>query len=212
MGEKTLELDEAGLNELAQEADRASEAAKADVAFRDVVYSLDDVKIALDGVRQQFDEDAQPFERPEDAPPERDRNVLLIDDHIEDAASKERQRRRMELPQLFPSDLVRTTPKRHQQEGFKWLVMGWAFGFPGLLLADDMGLGKTMQALSFLAWFRANRASVTKGLGDISGPILIVAPTALLRNWQKEAETHLVADALGDCLEAFGPGLRRIKA
>ncbi|RWB68851.1 DEAD/DEAH box helicase [Mesorhizobium sp.] len=212
VGEKTLELDEAGLNELAQEADRASEAAKADVAFRDVVYSLDDVKIALDGVRQQFDEDAQPFERPEDAPPERDRNVLLIDDHIEDAASKERQRRRMELPQLFPSDLVRTTPKRHQQEGFKWLVMGWAFGFPGLLLADDMGLGKTMQALSFLAWFRANRASVTKGLGDISGPILIVAPTALLRNWQKEAETHLVADALGDCLEAFGPGLRRIKA
>jgi SNF2 family DNA or RNA helicase len=213
VGNKAVAIDEAGLVELAEKADEAADQGRQDVEFRDERYTLTDVKEALNELRLEFSEEAAAFkhEHPDQEKPERDLNVLLIDDHIEDASSQESRARRMELPQLFPSDLVRTEPKRHQQEGFKWLVMGWKWGFPGVLLADDMGLGKTLQALSFLVWFRANRNEVRTSLGDIAGPILIVAPTALLRNWQKEAATHLRDDPLGHCVEAFGPGLRRLK-
>jgi hypothetical protein len=41
--------------------------------------------------------------------------------------------------------------------------------------------------------------------------MIIVAPTALLRNWVAEADHHLVVDALGDRLDVFGAGLTRIK-
>lgn len=71
----------------------------------------------------------------------------------------------------------------HQQEGFEWLASLLSrdaeSSWRGALLADDMGLGKTIQALSFLAWLRAT--------GD-SGPHLVVAPVALLDNWQREAQ------------------------
>jgi len=45
----------------------------------------------------------------------------------------------------------------------------------GGILADEMGLGKTVQTLAFLRLHR-------------SGPALIVCPTSLLTNWQREAE------------------------
>ena len=41
--------------------------------------------------------------------------------------------------------------------------------------------------------------------------MLIVAPTALLRNWLAEAELHLARGALGQCVEAFGYGISRLK-
>jgi len=57
-----------------------------------------------------------------------------------------------------------------------------------------MGVGKTFQALAFLAWIRANKAKASSPQKSIKGPILIVAPTALLANWKKEAEIHLQPD------------------
>ncbi|TIM67122.1 MAG: DEAD/DEAH box helicase [Mesorhizobium sp.] len=105
-----------------------------------------------------------------------------------------------------------TKPKPHQQVGFSWLLHAWVAGRPGVLLADDMGLGKTFQALGFLAWIRANRKSQAAPLTPLQrGPILIVAPTALLNNWIAEAEQHLAPDALGERVDAFGPGLKRLK-
>src|SRR5690606_38756368 len=44
------------------------------------------------------------------------------------------------------------------------------------------------------------------------GPIIIVAPTALLLNWEKEAALHLVEDSLGHCVKAFGKGLNQLKS
>lgn len=208
IGERRIALDEDGLRELASAAEQAAEAGDASVRFRGEDLCYPDVVGALDGVRKEFSGDD---EKAREAKEEPDRNVLLIDDHIDAAEELVTRQRRMELPQLFPSDFVRTPPKKHQQDGFKWLVMAWKSGYPGVLLADDMGLGKTLQALSFLAWFRANRRAISTGKADIAGPILIVAPTALLRNWQKEAEIHLFEDALGDCVEAFGPRLRSLK-
>ena len=88
-------------------------------------------------------------------------------------------------------DLVSTHPKPHQTIGFDWLVSSYRAGWPGVLLADDMGLGKTFQALAFLAWVRRNRRQQGLDRGAQNRPILIVAPTALLRNWIEEAERHL---------------------
>jgi SNF2 family DNA or RNA helicase len=88
-----------------------------------------------------------------------------------------------------------------------WLQSAWAEGLPGVLLADDMGLGKTLQGLAFLAWLRQGMAT-----GCIPPePALIVAPTGLLANWLKEHADHLAAPGLGDCVAAFGQGLRSLR-
>jgi len=48
----------------------------------------------------------------------------------------------------------------------------------GSCLADDMGLGKTVQALALIQSARAENGK---------GPVLIVCPTSVVGNWQKEA-------------------------
>jgi SNF2 family DNA or RNA helicase len=48
--------------------------------------------------------------------------------------------------------------------------------------------------------------------GDITrAPVLIVAPTGLLANWSAEHARHLSGTGLGDCLGAFGTGLRALR-
>ncbi|MBF0177257.1 MAG: restriction endonuclease [Magnetococcales bacterium] len=99
-------------------------------------------------------------------------------------------------------DVVRTTLKPHQQEGFLWMCRSWRFGLPGLLLADDMGLGKTLQALAFLAWLRRS--------GE-KRPFLVVAPTGLLVNWQEEARRHVQEGFLEPFCRVYGTHLRELK-
>ena len=50
----------------------------------------------------------------------------------------------------------------------------------GSVLADDMGLGKTLQVLTTILYLKENNL--------IKGNVLVVAPTSLLSNWQKEIE------------------------
>jgi superfamily II DNA or RNA helicase len=61
----------------------------------------------------------------------------------------------------------------YQVTGVEWLMFLYRWRF-GALLSDEMGLGKTVQVLAFFSQLRTNL------------PILIVAPTSLLFNWQKE--------------------------
>ncbi len=113
---------------------------------------------------------------------------------------------RTPLSKGVPSSL-KSTLKAHQLDGLKWLQDSWIAGESGVLLADDMGLGKTVQALAFLAWLRLAMAK-----GQIkSRPILIVAPTGLLDNWQQEHARHLIAPGLGKVLRAYGAGLKEIR-
>jgi superfamily II DNA or RNA helicase len=63
----------------------------------------------------------------------------------------------------------------YQITGVSWLSALAAQNLGGIL-ADEMGLGKTVQALAFLRLQRGR------------GPALIVCPTSLLSNWQREAE------------------------
>lgn len=121
--------------------------------------------------------------------------------------------REIAIDQTFPSQpLVSTSPKPHQIIGFDWLVACYRAGLPGVLLADDMGLGKTFQALAFIAWVKKNRSKLGLDRGAQNRPILIVAPTALLRNWIEESERHLGPGALGERIDAFGSSLRQLKA
>ncbi|MBV1700624.1 MAG: DEAD/DEAH box helicase [Hyphomicrobiales bacterium] len=114
----------------------------------------------------------------------------------------------------FPHERMgKNKPKKHQTVGFNWLVEAWLKGWPGVLLADDMGLGKTYQALAFLAWIKANLEARGRHYPTEAalGPILVVAPTALLKNWRAEAQIHLSPDSLGDPVEAFGSNLKKLK-
>ncbi|WBO24377.1 SNF2-related protein [Sphingomonas abietis] len=76
------------------------------------------------------------------------------------------------LPASFGATL-----RPYQQTGLDWLQALAPAGLGGLL-ADDMGLGKTVQALAHIA--------VQKAGGNLEKPILIVAPTSVLPNWQAE--------------------------
>lgn len=65
----------------------------------------------------------------------------------------------------------------YQKVGFKWLKTLAAYGMGGIL-ADDMGLGKTLEALAFIASEKEKSKE----------PVLVVAPTSLIYNWQAEAK------------------------
>ena len=65
----------------------------------------------------------------------------------------------------------------YQHEGFEWLVFMREQGF-GACLADDMGLGKTVQLISYLL-------HLYETIEDTK-PAIIICPTSVLGNWQKE--------------------------
>jgi len=65
----------------------------------------------------------------------------------------------------------------YQHEGFEWLVFMREQGF-GACLADDMGLGKTVQLISYLL-------HLYETIEDTK-PSIIICPTSVLGNWQKE--------------------------
>jgi SNF2 family DNA or RNA helicase len=66
----------------------------------------------------------------------------------------------------------------YQKAGFNWLKFLNKFNFGGCL-ADDMGLGKTVQTLAML------QSEKEKGNSE---PSLLVMPTSLIYNWEKEAQ------------------------
>ena len=68
--------------------------------------------------------------------------------------------------------------RRYQAVGLSWLQRLAADGLSGVL-ADDMGLGKTLQVLAHLL--------TEHEAGRADRPSLVVAPTSVVANWQREA-------------------------
>ena len=68
----------------------------------------------------------------------------------------------------------------YQKYGFSWLTFFRRWGL-GAVLADDMGLGKTIQALALILNEKENYGE------KLPGPILLVCPTSVVTNWQREA-------------------------
>lgn len=96
---------------------------------------------------------------------------------------------------------IRTAMMQHQTESLAWQQDAWAAGLPGILNADEQGLGKTLQTIAFLAWLQSHMA--TSKTGD-RGPILVVAPTSLLENWEQEVSRHLEEPGLGHLIRLYG--------
>lgn len=94
---------------------------------------------------------------------------------------------RARKPQI-PKGLV-TVLRPYQRDGLKWLGELSEMGLGGIL-ADDMGLGKTLQVMAYIHGIRPQK------------PVLVVAPSALIYNWQSELE-KFIPDA--DSLIISGP-------
>ncbi|MGD8189554.1 DEAD/DEAH box helicase [Brevibacillus ginsengisoli] len=71
------------------------------------------------------------------------------------------------------------TLRQYQLEGSSWLLFLRRFGL-GACLADDMGLGKTIQFITYLLQL--------KDASESMGPSLLICPTSVIGNWQKELE------------------------
>ncbi|WP_071460935.1 DEAD/DEAH box helicase [Bacillus massilinigeriensis] len=80
------------------------------------------------------------------------------------------------LPQGLKGEL-----RPYQKLGMNWMLFLRKYGF-GAVLADDMGLGKTVQLLSYLLSVKENEDE------SEGAPSLIICPTSVLGNWQKEIE------------------------
>jgi superfamily II DNA or RNA helicase len=79
-----------------------------------------------------------------------------------------------QVPEGFTTDL-----RPYQIDGLSWLQFLREYGLGGIL-ADDMGLGKTVQTLAHLL--------IERRSGRMDRPSLVVAPTSLMVNWQREAQ------------------------
>ncbi|MBA2320923.1 MAG: DEAD/DEAH box helicase [Deltaproteobacteria bacterium] len=82
-------------------------------------------------------------------------------------------------PQEVPPDLDAVL-RPYQLHGYSWLATLGDLGL-GACLADDMGLGKTVQAIAYL--LRRKRMQ-----GKKRSPSLVICPTSVLGNWQREIE------------------------
>ena len=137
---------------------------------------------------------------------EQKKQVLLVIDNLDDL--KYRQERRAPVPGVTKrTPALKSTLLAHQQEALEWLFRHWEAGNWGALLADDMGLGKTLEALAFLSSLQQH----VQNQGLPHQPILVVAPTGLLRNWLDEHRKHMAGNGLGMAVEAYGKGLRALK-
>ncbi|WP_028274628.1 DEAD/DEAH box helicase [Atopococcus tabaci] len=105
---------------------------------------------------------------------------------LDDAVVKKGNRFKELARQLLdPEDVAFDLPKSldaslrpYQETGFKWLKTLDYYGFGGVL-ADDMGLGKTLQTITFVL-------SALEEKGTEAKPFLILCPSSVLYNWQRE--------------------------
>ncbi|WP_299091955.1 DEAD/DEAH box helicase [uncultured Metabacillus sp.] len=82
-----------------------------------------------------------------------------------------------ELPtNKIPSEFHGTL-RPYQQNGVDWLLFLRSVSF-GACLADDMGLGKTIQMIAYFSYVKKHEQP--------EHPALIIAPTSVLGNWQRE--------------------------
>ncbi len=86
-------------------------------------------------------------------------------------------KRRLEPLPAPPSFAGELRP--YQARGVGWLAFLERWGL-GACLADDMGLGKTIQTIAFLQHLQEKSA--------LNGPVLLVCPTSVLGNWEREVK------------------------
>lgn len=131
---------------------------------------------------------------------------IILDalDNYEELSWKARFKARTPTIATSLPDAVRTPLHHHQVQSFEWALDAWQAGLPGVLNADEQGLGKTLQTIAFLTWLKGH---MKQPAAAHRGPILIVAPTSLLRNWEQEVETHVSGRGFGTLIRLYGSAL-----
>ncbi|MFF0200237.1 DEAD/DEAH box helicase [Streptomyces sp. NPDC005017] len=76
-------------------------------------------------------------------------------------------------------EALAATLRDYQRRGLDWLARTTSLGL-GACLADDMGLGKTITLIALHLHRQTDTAT--------AGPTLVVCPTSLMGNWQREIE------------------------
>ncbi len=84
---------------------------------------------------------------------------------------------------LDPHQRLHATLRPYQADGVRWLWFATRLGL-GCCLADDMGLGKTIQVIALLLQLKHGE----KNKKSKPNPTLLIVPTSLLGNWQREVE------------------------
>ncbi len=92
------------------------------------------------------------------------------------------------LEEIDEPDGFKGKLRPYQARGVSWLSFLEQWGL-GACLADDMGLGKTIQLIAFLLNLKQQEV--------LSKPVLLVCPTSVLSNWQRE-------------VNKFGPELKTL--
>ena len=85
----------------------------------------------------------------------------------------------LQVKDIAPPMSLHAKLRAYQQRGFAWSVTNLLHGF-GVILADDMGLGKTLQTIATILYLKEE--------GLLKRHTLVVVPTTLLSNWEKEIE------------------------
>ncbi|MFF9017055.1 DEAD/DEAH box helicase [Streptomyces sp. NPDC014870] len=96
----------------------------------------------------------------------------------------EQLRARLDDPEGGPQEVpqpaaLAATLRDYQLRGLNWLHRMTSLGLGGCL-ADDMGLGKTITLIALHLHRRTDPSA--------AGPTLVVCPTSLMGNWQREIE------------------------
>ncbi|RUM60183.1 MAG: hypothetical protein DSY59_03405, partial [Persephonella sp.] len=111
-------------------------------------------------------------------------DIHLIDNQVLDSEKLKEIKKKLSsfkgIKKVKQPKGLKTVLRGYQLEGLSYLNFLYEYGFNGIL-ADDMGLGKTVQTLSFLLYLK-EKSKLVK-------PALIVVPTSLVANWEKEIET-----------------------
>ena len=99
------------------------------------------------------------------------------DDLLQELMNKLKDKSKFSLidePEKFNGAL-----REYQKRGVSWIKYLESLGLNGCL-ADDMGLGKTIQVIAILLKEREEKKELL--------PTLLIAPTSVMGNWQKEVE------------------------
>ena len=131
--------------------------------------------------------------------------------------------------QKIPETMLAMPLLRHQRRAVSWMRRREAAGSSprGGMLADDQGLGKTFSAIALIAANpppprrraaatpearRGNDGARLEGSEKPAGGTLVVCPTSVLRQWQRELESKVSKSANMRVLVHHGVGRAKLAA